>query len=174
MGSITRTLANNITTGGVILPSGINNTSISNVTSLPAGVGGRVLQVVSTSSTANTSTSSTSFQASGFATSITPSSTSNKILVMIQTGSLERAGGDSYIETALYKNGSVLKKISADSHDSAWSDQGTRAFHYLDSPNTTSSTSYDLYFKSGGSGATVYLNESAYGTLSITLMEIAG
>jgi len=35
MGAITRTLANNITTGGVILPSGINNTSISNVTALP-------------------------------------------------------------------------------------------------------------------------------------------
>ena len=152
----------------------LNNNSLSSVTSLPAGVGGKVLQVVSTSSTANISTSSTAFQASGFATSITPSSTSNKILVMIQTGSLERAGGNSSIETALYKNGSVLKKISVDTHDTAYSDQGTRAFHYLDSPNTTSSTSYDLYFKSGGSSATVYLNESAYGTLSITLMEIAG
>ena len=38
MGTITRTLANNITTGGVILPSGINNTSLNNITSLPAAV----------------------------------------------------------------------------------------------------------------------------------------
>ena len=35
MGAITRALANNITTRGVILPSGINNTSLSSVTSLP-------------------------------------------------------------------------------------------------------------------------------------------
>ena len=45
MGSITRTLANNITTGGVILPSGINNTSLSSVTALPAGVGGSMVKL---------------------------------------------------------------------------------------------------------------------------------
>ena len=37
MGTITRALANNITTGGVVSASGISNTSVSAVTSLPAG-----------------------------------------------------------------------------------------------------------------------------------------
>jgi len=38
MGTITRALANNITTGGVVSASGISNTSVSAVTSLPSGV----------------------------------------------------------------------------------------------------------------------------------------
>ena len=38
MGTITRALANNITTGGVVASSGISNTSVSAVTSLPAGI----------------------------------------------------------------------------------------------------------------------------------------
>ena len=37
MGTITRALANNITTGGVVSASGISNTSVSAVTSLPSG-----------------------------------------------------------------------------------------------------------------------------------------
>jgi hypothetical protein len=47
MGTITRTIANNITTGGVITSSGINNSSLSSVTALPAAIAtGKVLQVV--------------------------------------------------------------------------------------------------------------------------------
>ena len=62
MGAITRALANNITTGGVITSSGINNTSISNVTSLPAAIStGKVLQVVSTHKSDAFTTTSTSF-----------------------------------------------------------------------------------------------------------------
>ena len=37
MGTITRALANNITTGGFVASSGISNTSVSAVTSLPSG-----------------------------------------------------------------------------------------------------------------------------------------
>ena len=43
MGAITRALANNITTGGVITSSGINNSSLSSVTDLPTGVGGSMV-----------------------------------------------------------------------------------------------------------------------------------
>ena len=38
MGTITRALANNITTGGVVASSGVSNTSVSGVTSLPSGI----------------------------------------------------------------------------------------------------------------------------------------
>jgi len=68
MGAITRTLANNITTGGVILPSGINNTSISNVTSLPAGVGGSMvlLQTTNASNVASVTIGSSSLLSSTY------------------------------------------------------------------------------------------------------------
>ena len=47
MGSITRSLANNITTSGVILPAGITNSSVSAVTSF-ANVSGGTLTLLST------------------------------------------------------------------------------------------------------------------------------
>jgi hypothetical protein len=55
MGSITRGLSNNITTGGVILPAGITNASVSAVTSFvnaPAGT----LKLISTQTASNSAT----------------------------------------------------------------------------------------------------------------------
>ena len=48
MGSITRGLSNNITTGGVILPAGITNSSVSAVTSFSGVTGGGTLILLST------------------------------------------------------------------------------------------------------------------------------
>jgi hypothetical protein len=52
MGTITRSLANNITTGGVILPAGITNASISAVTSF-ANASGGILTLLSTQTASN-------------------------------------------------------------------------------------------------------------------------
>jgi hypothetical protein len=48
MGSITRGLSNNITTGGVILPAGITNASVADVTSFSGVTGGATLTLLST------------------------------------------------------------------------------------------------------------------------------
>jgi hypothetical protein len=57
MGSITRSLANNITTGGVILPAGITNSSVSAVTSFANAAGGTLtlLSTQTASASANIS-----------------------------------------------------------------------------------------------------------------------
>jgi hypothetical protein len=57
MGSITRSLSNNITTGGVILPAGITNSSVSAVTSFANASGGTLilLSTQTASSSANIS-----------------------------------------------------------------------------------------------------------------------
>ena len=73
MGSITRSFANLITANG---PS-----------ALPAGLGGKVIQMVHDTTTTQTSTSSTSYTdvlkgGSTWETSITPTTAGNKILVM--------------------------------------------------------------------------------------------
>ena len=62
----------------------LNNLSISAVTALPSGVGGKVLQVVSTTKTDTFSQASTTTYAdiTGLSVTITPSSASNKILVI--------------------------------------------------------------------------------------------
>ena len=54
MGSITRSLSNNITTGGVILPAGITNSSVSAVTSFANAANPAILVLLSTQ-TANDS-----------------------------------------------------------------------------------------------------------------------
>ena len=64
----------------------LNNQSISSVTALPAGVGGKVLQVVTaTIQTQQESTSASFVDITGLSVSITPSSTSSKIFVMCTT-----------------------------------------------------------------------------------------
>ena len=55
MGTITRSLSNNITTGGVILPAGITNSSVSAVTSF-ANASGATLMLLSTQTASNSAT----------------------------------------------------------------------------------------------------------------------
>jgi len=56
MGTITRSLANNITTGGVILPAGITNSSVSAVTSFSGYTTGGTLKLLSTQTASNSAT----------------------------------------------------------------------------------------------------------------------
>jgi hypothetical protein len=56
MGSITRSLSNNITTGGVILPAGITNASVSAVTSFSGVTGGGTLTLLSTQTASSSAT----------------------------------------------------------------------------------------------------------------------
>lgn len=48
MGSIKRSFANNLTTNGVITSSAVNNTSVSNVTSLPSSISAGEMVLIST------------------------------------------------------------------------------------------------------------------------------
>ncbi len=56
MGSITRGLSNNITTGGVILPAGITNDSVSAVTSFANAAAAGTLILLSTQTASNSAT----------------------------------------------------------------------------------------------------------------------
>ena len=56
MGTITRSLSNNITTGGVILPAGITNSSVSAVTSFANATAAATLVLLSTQTASNSAT----------------------------------------------------------------------------------------------------------------------
>jgi len=60
MGSIIQNAANNFTTNGVITASGVNNTSVSAVTSLPSGLGGNLTLISSQTASSSASISFTS------------------------------------------------------------------------------------------------------------------
>lgn len=172
------------------LPDGIVDADMlasSSVTAakLASGVGGKILQVKQTFKNDTASTSSGSFSdISGLTVSITPSSTSNKILYkgslyLAYTGAegnfrLKRTIGGSTTEIG---NASVVD----DDADGTFAIGGsslyvTANFEFLDSPNTTSAITYGIkwHMHSG----TMYLNRTwdnnwFHGVSSITAMEVS-
>ena len=139
-----------------------------------SGSFGKVLQVVSNEVTAPaTATSSTSYVTTACTGTITPTATSSKILVLMSASGSSESGGRS-LHYTLYRGSSNVGH--ANGFGQLYDDTGrTRAgihLNYLDSPSTTSATTYTLYFKSGTSAAVEL--PPGYSTFVTTLMEIAG
>ena len=136
-------------------------------------VTGKVLQIVTVNSTNQQSITSTSFATTDMSVSITPSSTSSKILA-IGTTSL-RNNTNGFTAISLYRGDTNLGAGNGMAYSKDFGTQwrGSAAFNYLDSPNTTSSVTYTIRCRIQESGHTGYVNaEGAQGTL--TLLEIAG
>ena len=168
----------------------LNNNSLSSVTALPAGVGGKVLQVVQTSKTDTFTTTSLSFvDITGFSASITPSSTSSKILVLCDiTFGITNAQGFIKLlrdSTDIYIGDSASNRLRAKAsiYLSDANVTGSRVINFMDSPNTTSSITYKCQIKTENASFLVAINRSqsdndtssrVRGTSSITLMEVAG
>lgn len=150
---------------------------------------GAVLQVVQAFKTDAFSTASaTMVDITGLSVSITPTSSSSKILVFVN---LWMSGGTA--SSAVYYNlvrGSTALGLSTAgaNYNTTGSSylSGTVANNfvgnsitYLDSPATTSATTYKLQLASGTGSDTVYINRRTGdaivgGTSVITVMEIAG
>ena len=164
--------ANAIT--GTIPQGNIANASLGAVTTLPAGVGGKVLQVVTaTDSTARTTTSTSYVTASNTLTAnITPSATSSKVLIML-SGTAYNSGNHNTFYTIYRDSTNVASNSNQNELSTVYGDAGVNVvplhISFLDSPNTTSQVTYQAYMKVNGS--TGYLN--VFGnTGSIILMEI--
>jgi len=109
--------------------------------------------------------------------SITPSSTSSKILVMGNLASVaRRQNGNSEGFFYLVRNGSSLGTFDGITpwNDSATNQRSVGSIHvqYLDSPSSTSAVTYILRAYRDGSGS-IDINDEG-GISSITLMEIGG
>jgi hypothetical protein len=134
----------------------------------------KVLQVVSVNNKQQTSTTGTSYIASTLAASITPASSSSKILVIGHTYVRTSAVGLTTVCT-IYRGATDLTSGSYGLSLAYGGSTGLEIaipFSYLDSPSTTSSTTYTIYFKRADSAGTAYCG-SANTDSVITLMEIA-
>ncbi len=147
----------------------------------PAG-GGKVLQVVQQDLSTATSSTSASFADTGLSLSITPTSASSKVLVMVSVQLQSYRGNNAAGWSFNIIRGST----------SVWETNGIRVYQeqsgtatvlavpnsafYLDSPNTTSSTTYKVQMKpeSTANSSNVTINSNDYGTArsTITLLEI--
>jgi len=127
---------------------------------------GTILQVASGVRTSGFTTASTSFTDLTDATvTITPSSASNKVMVWLSVPAarISVPGGLSF--AIIDRGGSQIggEAIHGDS-DSGY--DGSLSVMFLDSPNTTSATTYKIRVKvNGGTGT--------FSTATITVMEVA-
>jgi hypothetical protein len=147
---------------------------------------GNVLQVIQTVKTDTFSTSSTSkVDITGMSVSITPTSASSKILVI---ASINYGGNDYNFYCDLLRGSTVLNAPSSGVNPctislcgittNAW-EIHSGGISFLDSPATTSSTTYKLQIACQSTG-TFYLNRSSRNgandsvcSSTITVMEIA-
>ena len=144
---------------------------------------GSILQVVESADfSSTTTTSSTTFQDTGLTVSITPSSSSSKILV--------NACGDTYIsgtgynvygEIRLVRGSTEIGKVDNlyDSENSSFAARLGQSFsiNKLDSPNTTNATTYKIQVRVSGTNYSASIKfpslTSSYGGCRIQAMEIS-
>ena len=153
---------------------------------------GHVLQVLQATKTDAYTTTNTSYNTpTGLSVSITPSSTSSKILV-IPSIDFGVSGDSGHTYARIYRDStSIFEASTAGGRNLATFAQNNSGGNggrcqtttYIDSPSTTSSITYSIQIKSSN-GTTVYVNRSVRdadsGTFdartvsSITVMEVAG
>jgi hypothetical protein len=153
----------------------LNNQSLTAVTSagLPSGT---VLQVVQGTLTATPSTTLTSFQDSGLFASITPTSTSSKILVIADFSSASTTGNGGLIVNIMRDSTQLIYRTA--NYSNSGSTTGNTTLCHLDEPSTTSAITYKVQYTTQSALSTAYFNMAFSGyaapTAHITLMEIAG
>ena len=152
--------------------------------------GGKILQVVSTVKTDAFTSTATSYTAiTGMSLAITPSATSNKVLILIRAHFSSAVDGASahirfYRDSTNIGNGDAggsSEQCMAQVQTSSASDGIRRAYPsdvvWLDSPSSTSAVTYSLKLKSDGN-TSVFNRTGAQGSIygnfssSIVLMEI--
>jgi len=139
------------------------------------GSGNTVIQAVSSNLTSSVSTTSSSYVTTGLAVSITPQSSTSKILILVEgAGACSQTNSGAYY--TVYRGATDLGNTNGFStiyNNASYSGKfrSTLGIAYLDSPSTTSSTTYTVYFKTNTVG-TIYVNDDST-TSTITVLEIA-
>ena len=182
----------NATLGGsgstITIPSGSTITNSGTANNFGGGKIGQVVSVLKTSKFTTSSTSMT--DVTGLTVNITPAATSSKVLVTVSLGSFQNGSNNARAYASILRNSTALAQGDAAtgvectfascqrSNDGQWV-QAPTAFSFLDSPSTTSETTYKLQATIGGDGGNVainssYSNDSNSGNCSstITVMEI--
>ena len=153
------------------LIASVSGASLTGTQTIPRGTlpTGSVLQVVQayTNSGATTTTSAT-YVATTLSGSITPSSASNKIYIIFSGGVYQATNGNGYY--GIFRNGSNIANNQI--HNAIINQWSTQGGSFLDSPATTSATTYAIYMRSA-TGSTTYWGGDSPLVNSITMMEIA-
>lgn len=138
------------------------------------GLGSGVLQVVSSSLATAVTSSSSTWADTGLTATITPTSASNKILVVVHQNGV-RKDNNTAVGLQLLRGASVIAVIAltaAQDGASGFQEVGTASISFEDTPATISATTYKTQFRSHNNIATASLQRNDC-VSTITLMEIA-
>ena len=143
---------------------------------------GSVLQVVSTEDTSNVQITGATYQDLGINLSITPTSSSSKILIFM-SGMCSASEVSNFLWGRFYRDTTTIGHSNGFGMSSYDDSPNNRRFdvwsrNYLDSPNTTSAVTYSIraaVYDGGSYEVGGWWQDAGWnGGTSITLMEIAG
>jgi hypothetical protein len=158
---------------------GTNGLTFNNATTQASA--GVVLQVQSAVYSSLTGSSSSTMANTGLTVSITPKFATSKILVMANMNGCGKDASNTTVRLAIVRDSTIIcpmNDILAYTNSTATTyGSGGASATYLDSPATTSATTYKVQFASTNNTATVYINNyqvtSGNSASTITVMEIA-
>jgi len=159
---------------------GTNGLTFNNATTQASA--GQVLQVVNATYGTIVSSSTTTFADTGLTATITPKFSTSKILVIATINGAYKNTGNAGngVALRLVRGSTTILNINGllgwtNTVTSNYADSSTS---YLDSPATTSATTYKIQFANTYNGAGVgvngYFSSQSETNSTITLMEIAG
>jgi hypothetical protein len=157
---------------------GTNGLTFNNATTQASA--GQILQVVNVTYGTFTSFTTSTFVDSGLSASITPKFSTSKILVQVCLAGCGKTGTDSAFVAKLVRGSTTITNMEGNggsTGNSSTCSIGTVAISYLDSPATTSSTTYKVQCLSASNASSTRINDYYSGTnpsvSTITLMEVA-
>ena len=153
--------------------SGTNGITFNNATTQTSA--GKILQVVNSSYSTEVQSSTSTYVNTGLTATITPKFATSTILVLVSQNGLQKSSSNTSVLIQLLRGSSVISILENGAGYDAGSGAnyiGGISANYLDSPATTSATTYKTQTCSGNNTAIVSVQVNS-STSTITLMEIA-
>jgi hypothetical protein len=152
--------------------SGMTSASVPQLTAAQMPVGSVIQLTSDTSSQAVSTTSGSLVEYTGCSVSITPTSTSSKILVQMAFNA-NFQGSPSGFRSVIYRNNTAITTTQGGTYDTNSGNSHTDLVRIaLDAPSSTSAVTYKLYFFSHNGGLVqIY---GPWGGVLMTAMEIKG
>ena len=142
---------------------------------LLAGASGGVVQTVYGFTNSEVTSSSSTYSDTGLTATITPTSSSNKVLIMANIATTLKQNA-TYFKVRVMRGSTEIAKIddgTGYTNNSNFSTGGSISCHILDIPATNSATTYKLQFLSTSNGDVVKIQTNS-ATSTIVLQEVSG
>ena len=135
---------------------------------------GKVIQVVSATRTGAVTSSSSTYANTGLSASITPTSTTSKVLVLVTHNGCAKNTGDTALDIRLLRNGSTEIGSAVENGNTASTARnyfGSVTLMVMDSPSSTSALTYATQLRSTQNISGVTVDQGSNST--IVLVEVA-